>query len=195
MHAAGPSFPAMPLLLLLPVGLLALLTLWLVLLPISIWARYSAGRARRRAQGWVLGGNAWLLALSLPLFLLAAWVATLWMDDALRDAGWGLLAGIAVGCLGVRLTRWERDAKGWVYTPNRWVVLGLTTIVALRVVAGLWMAWRHLSGDVTGAFARWLDAGAWTGIAGLFLGFGLAYTRGLRARLARVVSRAVATGR
>ena len=107
------------------------------------------------------------------------------MNDALRDACWGLLIGIGVGFAGVWLTRFERDEKGWVYTPNRWLVLALTTIVAARVFAGLWMAFRHVSGDVSGAFARWLDAGAWTGIAGLFLGYALAYTWGLRARLSR----------
>ena len=175
----------MPLLLLLPLALLALFATWLVLLPVSLWARYASGRARRRAQGWVVRGNSWLLALSLPIFLLSAWAATHWMDDALRDACWGLLIGVGVGVAGVWLTRFERDEKGWVYTPNRWLVLGLTSIVAARVVAGLWMAFRHVSGDVSGAFARWLDAGAWMGIAGLFLGYALAYTWGLRARLSR----------
>jgi hypothetical protein len=175
----------MPLLLLLPLALLALFAVWLVLLPVSLWARYASGRARRRAQGWVVRGNSWLLAMSLPLFLLSAWAATYWMNDALRDACWGLLIGIGVGFAGVWLTRFERDEKGWVCTPNRWLVLALTTIVAARVFAGLWMAFRHVSGDVSGAFARWLDAGAWTGIAGLFLGYALAYTWGLRARLSR----------
>ena len=175
----------MPLLLLLPLVLLALVTAWLVLLPISLWMRYSAGRAPRRAQGWVVRGNAWLLAMSLPLFLLSSWAATYWMHDALRDACLGLLAGSAVGVLGVWLTRFEHDAKGLLYTPNRWVVLGLTTIVAARVVAGLWMAWRNVSGDASGALARWLDAGAWTAVAGLFLGYALAYTWGLRGRLPR----------
>lgn len=175
----------MPLLLLLPLVLLALITAWLVLLPISLWMRYSAGRAPRRAQGWVVRGNAWLLAMSLPLFLLSCWAATFWMQDALRDAGVGLVFGGAIGCVGVWLTRFEHDAKGLIYTPNRWVVLGLTTIVAARVVAGLWMAWRHLSGDVSGALARWLDTGAWTGVAGLFLGYALAYTWGVRGRLSR----------
>ena len=31
--------------------------------------------------------------------------------------------------------------------------------------------------------AQWLDAGAWTGVAGVFLGYALAYAWGLRARL------------
>ena len=175
----------MPLLLLLPVAILGLLALWLVLLPVSLWARYASGRARRRAQGWVVRGNAWLFVLALPLFLLSAWAATRWMDDALRDGCAGLLAGIVVGIVGLRLTRFERDSKGWIYTPNRWVVLALTSIVALRVLAGLWMAWGHLSGDASGTVGELLEAGAWTAIAGVFLGYGLAYTWGLRARLAR----------
>ena len=173
-------------LLLIPLAMLALVVAWLVLLPVSLWARYSSGRARRRAQGWFLRGNAWLLAMSLPIFVLCAWAATYWMDDALRDAGWGLLIGACFGVIGVWLTHFERDAKGVVYTPNRWVVLALTSIVAARVLAGLWMAWRHLSGDASGAFEEWLDAGAWTGIAGVFLGYALAYTWGVRARLSRV---------
>ena len=125
----------MPLLLLLPFALLALFATWLVLLPVSLWARYASGRARRRAQGWVVRGNSWLLALSLPIFLLSAWAATYWMDDALRDACWGLLIGVGVGVAGVWLTRFERDEKGWIYTPNRWLVLGLTSIVAAAVIA------------------------------------------------------------
>ena len=174
----------MPLLLLLPLVLLALVTAWLVLLPISLWMRYASGRARRRAQGWVVRGNAWLLAISLPLFLLSSWAATYWMHDALRDACVGLLLGIGAGVAGVWLTRFERDAKGVIYTPNRWLVLGLTSIVALRVLAGLWITWRHVAGDgVSGALEQWLDAGAWTGVAGLLLGYALAYTWGLRARL------------
>lgn len=184
----GHPFPppaAMPLLLLLPLIVLLLVAAWLLLLPISLWMRYASGRARRRAQAWVVRGNAWLLAMALPLFLLSAWAATHWMDDALRDAGLGLMIGVVFGVVGVWLTRFERDAGQLFFTPNRWVVLALTSIVALRVIAGLWMTWRHLSGDVSGALARWLDAGAWTGIAGLLLGYTLAYTWGLRARLSR----------
>jgi len=93
---------------------------------------------------------------------------------------------VGAGVVGVWLTRFERDAKGWSYTPNRWVVLALTSIVAVRVAVGLWMAWRHLSGDASGGVAQWLDAGAWTGIAGVFLGYALAYSWGVLARLSRI---------
>jgi len=175
----------MPLLLFLPLALLALVALWLLLLPISLWARYASGRARRRAQGWVIRGNAWLLACSVPLLLLSAWLASRWMHAALRDAGLGLLLGILFGIASLWLTRFERDAKGLVYTPNRWLVLALTTLVALRIAAGLWMTWRHATGGAVSALADWIEAGAWTGVAGVFLGYALAYTWGLRARLSR----------
>ena len=170
-------------LLLIPLAVLLLFALWLVLLPLSLWARYSAGRARRRAQGWFVRGNAWLLAASLPVFLVGARVASRWIGDALRDAGLGLLLGVLFGVVSLWLTRFERDAKGLVYTPNRWPVLLLTTLVALRILAGAWLAWRQAAGAAPDALAAWVDAGAWTGIAGVFLGYGLAYAWGLRARL------------
>jgi hypothetical protein len=176
----------MPLFLLVVLGVLALVAVWLLLLPISLWARYASGRARRRAQHWVIRGNAWLLAFSLPLFLLSAWLASRWMHAALRDAVLGLLLGALVGIASLWLTRFERDAKGLIYTPNRWLVLALTTLVALRVAAGFWMAWRHATGDGVDALTDAIDAGAWTGVAGLFLGYALAYAWGLRARLSRI---------
>ena len=121
----------------LPLVVLVLVTLWLLLLPISLWARYASGRARRRAQHWVIRGNAWLLAFSVPVLLLSAWLASHWMHAALRDALLGLLLGVLVGIASLWLTRFERDDKGLVYTPNRWLVLGMTTLVALRIAGGL----------------------------------------------------------
>ena len=172
-------------LLLVPVAVLLLFAVWLVLLPLSLWARYAAGRARRRAQGWIVGGNAWLLAVSVPLFLLSAGIADRWLANALQDGVLGLLVGVFVGIVSLWLTRFERDAYGLVYTPNRWLVLALTALLALRILAGLWMAWRQVTTGAADAFTAWLGAGAWTGVAGVFLGYVLAYTWGLRARLRR----------
>jgi hypothetical protein len=170
-------------LLLLPLFVLALFALWLVLLPLSLWVRYRNGRARRRAQGWMVRGNAWLLAASLPVFVVSSWVTTSWVPDALRDAFIGLLAGMLLGIISLRLTRFERDGQTLWYTPNRWLMLGLTIVVAVRILGGLWVGWRHLTSHASSALATWLDAGAWAGIAGLFLGYGVAYLWGLRARL------------
>ncbi len=170
-------------LLLIPLLVLALFGLWLVLLPLSLWARYRSGRARRRAHGWIVRGNSWLLAASLPLFVASSWMSTRWVPDALRDASIGLLAGVLLGIISLWMTRFERDGKTLWYTPNRWLMLALTIVVAVRILAGLWVGWRHLTSHTHSALAAWLDAGAWAAIAGLFLGYGVAYLWGLRARL------------
>ena len=47
----------MPLLLLLPLLILAIVALWALLLPISLIQRYRFGRKRRRVQGWVVSGK------------------------------------------------------------------------------------------------------------------------------------------
>jgi hypothetical protein len=172
----------MPLLLLLPLLVLGLLALWVVLLPLLLWARYRNGRARRRAQGWVIRVNAWLLAASVPMLLLSAWISSHWFVGTLGEAGAGLLLGVLLGILSLWLTRFEPDSTGFHYTPNRWMVLGLTALVAARIVAGLVLAWQRVDGTRVAALGL-LDAGGLLAIAGVFLGYALAYTWGLRSRL------------
>jgi hypothetical protein len=177
----------MPLLLLIPLLVLAIVALWALLLPVSLWARYRAGRARRRAQGWVIRANAWLLAASVLVFLGTAALTAPWVPGAWRDAGLGLLAGIGAGVVSLWLTRFEHDADGFFFTPNRWLVLGLTGLVAARIVAGLWAGWERVGGHADSP-ATWAHAGGWLGVGGVLLGYCLAYTWGLRARLRRRVT-------
>jgi hypothetical protein len=165
----------MPVLLLLPVLVLVVVLAWALLLPLSLWARYRNGRARRRAVGCALRVNAGLLDLSTLLFLVSAWIAGRWFADALADAALGLAGGMLVGALGIALTRFEPDADGFHYTPNRWVVLGLTTLIAARIVAGLWLS----------AHGDWVRGSGWLGVGGVLLGYALATAWGLRARLPR----------
>ena len=170
----------MPLLVLVPLLVIGLLALWAVLLPFLLWARYRNGKARRRAQGWVIRINAWLLAASVPLLLLSAWISAHWFEAALLETTVGLLLGLLLGVASLWLTRFELDAAGFHYTPNRWLVLLLTALVAARIVAGLVLAW---NGDASSLSL--LDAGGLLAIGGVFLGYALAYTWGLRARLPR----------
>jgi hypothetical protein len=168
----------MPLLVLLPLLVLGLLALWVVLLPFLLWARYRNGKARRRAQGWLIRANAWLLLASVPMLLLSAWISMYWFPAAPLETLVGMLLGLLVGVLSLWLTRFEPDATGFHYTPNRWLVLLLTLLVAARIVAGLVVAWRGHDSSLS-----LLDAGGLLAIGGLFLGYALAYTFGLRARL------------
>lgn len=174
-------------LLLLPLLLLVVVAAWLVLLPLSLRQRYRYGSARRRARGWVLRVNAWGLLLSLPGFLAAAWMGTAWSAQAPRDALVGLAVGGLVGGLGLALTRFEHSDGQFHYTPNRWLVLALTALLALRIVLGLWWAWRRAGGDAGGnaLWQHFMDVGGLWAVAGVLLGYAAAYGWGLHRRYAR----------
>jgi len=170
-------------LLLLPLLVACLVLLWLLLVPLALWQRYRSGRARRRAVRWVATLNAWSLLLSAALFLAGAWVAGVWVDAALAHAGSGLVAGAALGLAGLALTRFENTAQGLFYTPNRWLVLALTLVVAARIAYGLYRMEQAWAGD---AHAAWLSQqGSVLAVGGLLLGHYLAYAWGLRWRLRR----------
>jgi hypothetical protein len=170
-------------LLLLPLLIVALVLLWLLLMPFALWQRYRSGRSRRRAVRWVATLNAWSLLVSAVMFLFGAWVAGYWVDAALAHAGAGLLAGMLLGVMGLALTRFETTSQGVFYTPNRWLVLTLTLVVAARIGYGLYRMEQAWVSDI---HAAWLSQqGSLLAVGGLLLGHYLAYAWGLRWRLRR----------
>ena len=174
----------MPLLLLLPLLVAGIFVLWVVLLPFALVQRYRHGRARRRAQAWVVRANAWLLAASALLLLLGAWVGSHWIEHAVRDATLGLLVGVPFGIAGLWSSRFEATPQGLYYTPNRWLVLALTSLLALRLVIGLWLAWQSMrDAPAAPGWSAWFDQSGLLAVAAVLLGYYLAYTWGLRRRL------------
>jgi len=169
---------------LLAVAVVLLLAAPILLMPLALVLRYRAGTARRQARGWVTTLNLVALAISTSLFLLGAALTGIWVPDALLYSVLGLLGGIALGIVGLWLSRWERAAQSLHYTPNRWLVLAVTTMVAARLLYGLWRGWhtwRHAAGDTS-----WVAA---FGVAGsmaagaVVLGYYLSYWLGVRRRL------------
>ncbi len=162
----------------------ALLLAPIALMPLALVLRYRAGTARRQARGWVATLNLVGLAISTSLFLMGAALTTIWVPDALLYSVLGLLGGIALGIVGLWLSRWERASETLHYTPNRWLVLGVTGMVAARLLYGLWRGW-HTWQQGAGE-TSWLAA---FGVAGsmaagaVVLGYYLSYWVGVRRRL------------
>ena len=160
--------------------------LTIALIPLSLVQRYRMGSARRVARGWVTTLNLVALAFSSALLLVSAGFTGLWVPDALKFTAIGLLGGALAGMLGTWLTRWEGTSQGLYYTPPRILVLLVTTIVAGRILFGLWRAWRawdaglgqpawFVGSEVAGTMA----AGA------VVVGYYLAFWVGVRRQLTR----------
>jgi hypothetical protein len=134
------------LLLLLALPLVALLlVLLLALLPLSLWQRYRVGSSRRRAWSWVLALGWWASLVSSALFAVSAAAAGLFWPNAWLYSAIAWPAGLLLGALGHVLTRFEATPQGLYYQSNRWLVLGLTALVAVRVGAGVVQAFRILA--------------------------------------------------
>ena len=173
-------------LLLIPLLLVAALVLAVLLYPLGLVQRYRAGVARRRARPWLAGFNAWLLAVSALLFVASAWAAGHWVAHALRYACCGLLLGVVIGIAGIWATRFEHHPDGAWYTPNRWLVLALTTLLAVRIAIGIWQAlWPPPSAMQPPWSTLLADHASLFGMAGVLLGHYLGYAWALRARLSR----------
>ncbi len=75
------------------------------------------------------------------------------------------------------------------YTPNRWFVLTLTTLVAARIALSFWQLWqRWQSSDAVGWHLLNEHASLFA-VGGLLLGYYLAYTWGVCSRVARQARR------
>lgn len=170
-------------LLLVPLVVLLLLLAWLLLLPLSLWQRYRFGKMRRRALPWLVKLNAWLLLVSALLFGLGMLVTEHWWPGALRHAAIGLGVGLPLGGVGLWLSRFERTPQGLYYTPNAWMALSLTLVVAARIVMGFVELWRRWQGDESLAMLPLFGHASLFAVAGLLIGYYLAYQWGLRLRL------------
>ncbi len=126
------------------------------------------------------------MTLSAALFLASAAVTNIWVPDAFRYTAAGLTAGCVLGICGLLLTRWEAGHGALHYTPNRWLVLGITLVVTARVSYGFWRSWESWRAGLEGR--SWFIA---SGLAGsmaagaLVLGYYLTYWAGVRRQLKR----------
>jgi hypothetical protein len=170
----------MPLLL----ALLLIPLLVIVLIPVSLVARIRRGTMRRQARGWVVTANAIAITLSTSMFLIGALITSRWVPDVLRYALGGLGLGAVLGLMGFVLTRWESSRGVVHYTPNRWLVLTVTLVVAARIFYGVWRVWAAWQAG-TEAIGTVAASGIQMSIAAgaVVLGYYLIYWIAVRVRL------------
>ena len=154
-----------------------------IAMPFLLVLRYRVGTARRRARPWVATINLLSMLLSAGIFIWVAAITNFWVPRALGSSLFGMLSGCVLGLLGLALTRWDKTAAAFYFTPNRWLVLLITLAVATRMIYGLWRIWR--AWQTAGHDSSWLAAAGIPGsmaVGALILGYYLTYFTGIRLR-------------
>jgi hypothetical protein len=175
-----------PLLLVLLAFIPLMLLAMVVLMPLTLVQRYRVGTTRRMARGWLATLNAVGFVVSALILLVSAAFTNIWLPHAFVYT----LAGLGVGCLlggiGVVISRWEVTPASLHYTPNRWLVLGLTLVISSRLIYGIWRSWQAWQTRVDDT--SWIAASGAAGslaAGAVVLGYYLAYWLGVRRRIGR----------
>jgi hypothetical protein len=101
---------------------------------------------------------------------------------ALQAVAEGLVAGVLVGVLGLRLTRFESDENGRYYTPNAYIGVAVTMLLVARVVYRMASVYSMPQlAPAAGAypFAAMTQSPLTLGVAMLTLGYYITYTAGV----------------
>jgi hypothetical protein len=164
--------------------LVFLLLFTVVMVPLSIAMRFRAGSTRRRAWGWMVTLNFFAACVSSALLLAAAAVSNAWIPNTFLYALIGWACGLALGGVGLITSHWETTPQGVHYTPNRWLILLITVVVAARILYGFWRAWHSF--QTTPAGESWIahsGAAGSMGAGAAVLGYYVVYWAGLRRRV------------
>ena len=162
----------------------------IVLMPLSLVQRYRVGTSRRPARGWVATLNLVGIAISTLIFLMGAAVTTIWVPRSFSYSVLGLTVGCVLGLLGLVLTRWEATPTSLHYTPNRWLVLGITLTVTARIIYGFWRSWHMWQSGID--TSSWLISSGVPGslaAGAIVLGYYLVYWTGVRRRFTAMMRR------
>ena len=178
----------------MPLILLVVLVPLLViaLTPVILIQRYRAGTSRRAARRWMVMLAVVSTGLSAVFLLLSSAFTNIWVGDAVGDTALGLAAGCVLGLVGLVVTKWEATPRSLHYTPNRWMVLVITLLIAGRVLFGFYRAGMAAGSGMTGGeVVTAFGVAESLGAAGLVIGYYLAYNTGVIWRMRRWDRRAL----
>lgn len=161
----------------------------IVVAPLIVWRLYARTR-RQFGRQPIQPKRMWTRVAILSVVTLL--VATQGLIDPRLAAGLGagLVGGVALGALALKLTRFEIDGSNDCYFPNPWIGLALSALFIGRLLYRLMVLYPQMS-HATGGYASYQRSPLTMAILGLLLGYYIAYYAGLLIHHRRV--RAMAT--
>jgi hypothetical protein len=153
-------------------------TLLVPLIGFRIYRRLRANFGRQTVQHTRMVVRLVILTVVTALFLAAATRSM----PALQAAGGGLVAGLLLGVLGLRLTRFESDAQARYYTPNAYIGATVTLLLAGRLIyrmSAIYTTPQLASSPATDPFAAMSQSPLTLTFIMLTVGYYLTYTAGV----------------
>jgi hypothetical protein len=102
-------------------------------IPLVLWRVYARIRrhiGRQRSRAW----RHWFGMVFFPL-LVVMFAVVAGFSPVAEAALWGGCAvGVALAIWALRLTRFERTAEGFFYTPNAYIGVGLSMLLVGRIL-------------------------------------------------------------
>ncbi len=153
-------------------------TLMVPLIGYMMYRRFRANFGQQPIQPSRKMTRLVILTLVAALFLRVAAHST----PALEAAAGGLIAGVLLGVLGVRLTRFHSDEKGMYYTPNTYIGGAVTLLLVGRLVyrmVSLYSTPQLAPQPGADPFAQLTQSPLTLGMVLLTIGYYLMYTGGV----------------
>ena len=162
----------------------------IVIAPLIVWRLYYRMR-RNFGRQPIQPKRMWTRVGLLSLVTLL--IATQGLIDPRLATGLsaGLVGGVALGLLALKLTRFEIDGQNDCYFPNLWIGMALTALFIGRLLYRFMVLYPQMSHGTAGGFGAYQRSPLTMAILGLLLGYYIAYYAGLLIHHRRV--RPVAT--
>lgn len=155
-----------------------------LLVPFVVWRIYV--RARRNIGRQLLSPARLGVRIAIYTFIvgLVTFFSASFLPSLEAEVG-GLVTGVALAFLGLRLTRWEMTPEGNFYTPNALLGIGLTLLFVGRLVYRLTVLFAAPPAISVGT-PPLFQSPLTLLIFGITAGYYLAYTAGVLLRGRRV---------
>ncbi|HJR12620.1 MAG TPA: DUF1453 domain-containing protein [Rhodanobacteraceae bacterium] len=150
----------------------------LVVAPLIVWRLYARTR-RNFGRQPIQPKRMWTRVAVFSVVTLL--VATQGLLDPRLAVGLtaGLVGGVALGIVALKLTRFEIDGQNDCYFPNPWIGMALTALFLGRLLYRFMVLYPEMSHRAAGGFAAYQRSPLTMAILGLLLGYYIAYYAGL----------------
>jgi len=165
----------------------------LVVAPLIVWRLYARTR-RNFGRQPIQPKRMWTRVAMLSVVTLL--VATQGLIDPRLAVGLtvGLVGGVVLGMLALKLTRFEIDGRNDCYFSNPWIGMALTALFLGRLLYRLMVLYPEMTQGASGGYAAYQRSPLTMMILGLLLGYYIAYYVGLLIHHRRVTAYSIRSG-